>query len=144
MAEQAARLEIHYEVLALHGERWLIDTILREREAALEEAQHLLGRGEIGGVEVRKELYDPVTGLAAGRTVFRRLKPKRSRPRLLPVSRPQPAAAPVQPAPEPEWRPRGPPPATRPTWRGWLGPVGLLVLGGGLLLALFVALVALA
>jgi hypothetical protein len=80
MAEQAARLEIHYEVLALHGERWLIDTILREREAALEEAQHLLGRGEIGGVEVRKELYDPVTGLAAGRTVFRRLKPKRVAP----------------------------------------------------------------
>ena len=138
MAEQAALPEIYYEVLALHGERWLIDVIMRERGAALEEAQHLLGRGEVAGVEVRKELYDPATGLAAGRTVFKRLKPKRPRPRFLAVSRPRVEVGPTQPAQEPERRPRGPPSAPADS-RDWFGPVGLTVLGSGFLVALFVA-----
>lgn len=139
MAEPAAAPEIHYEVLALHGERWLIDVVVRERDAAVEEARHLLGRGEIAGVKVRKEIYDPVTGLAAGRTVFRRLKPKRPQPRFLAVPRPQQAVAPPRPATEPEWRPRGPPPprATGRYW--WWAPVGLTLLGGGFLATLFVA-----
>jgi hypothetical protein len=142
MAEQAAQPEIHYEVLALHGERWLIDVVMRERDAALEEARHLLGRGEVAGVEVRKELYDPATGLAAGRIVFKRLKPKRPRPRFLAAPRPPPAAAAAQPAPEPEWRPRGSPGPSRAAGRDWLGPVGLTVLAGGFLAALLVAAVA--
>ena len=143
MAEQAPLPEVHYEVLALHGERWLIDVIMRERGAALEEAQHLLGRGEVAGVEVRKELYDPATGLAAGRTVFKRLKLKRPRPRFLAVSRPRVEAAPTHAAQEPERRPRGPPAAVA-GGHDWFGPVGLTVLGGGLLVALFAAVAILA
>lgn len=144
MAEPGARTEVHYEVLALYGDRWLIDMVLREREAALDEARHLLARGAVDGVEVRKEAYNPVSGVATGRAVFKRLKPKRHRPRFLAVSRPPPPPAPVQASPEPERRPRGSPAPPPRADRVWLWPVGLTVVAGSVLVALYVAAVVLA
>jgi hypothetical protein len=76
---EAARKLVHFEVQALHGERWLIDTALQDGGLALERARQLLQRADIAGVKVWKEVHDPASGQTAGRVVLTQLKPQPKR-----------------------------------------------------------------
>jgi hypothetical protein len=141
MSREAAGKLVHFEVHALHGERWSIDTALQDGELALERARQLLQLADVHGVKVWKEIHDPASGQTAGRIVLTQLKPQPKRPWRLRATPPQPApTSPGEPRPdEPEPRPRrpvAPPPAAAAA--GW--PAAWLSVGaaGAALVALAV------
>lgn len=119
MAEQAARRLIHYEIQALHGDRWLIDATVLNRSEALAEAHRLLERPDIQGVRVWKEVYHPATEQAAGYFLFKQVKANPDRPRQLRprLSARTPSSA-SGPKPEPHRRRVGtvPPPTAATAW----------------------------
>lgn len=127
-------VQVYYEVLGLYGERWLIDFVLPERDAALEEASHLLGRRGVAGVKVRKEVFDPEHDRVVGLTIFRQLRPRHpAGPRR--CLRPPPEAEEPTPLrrPVPEPRIEQPLPETVGA-RRWPGALGLTLAAGTLLL----------
>ena len=126
MSREAARRLVHFEVQALHGERWLIDTALQDGDLALERARQLLQRADVSGVKVWKEIHDPASGQTAGRVVLTQLKPQPKRRWRLRATPPQPPPAspaeprPDEPAPRTR-RPVAPPPAAAAGWpAAWL------------------------
>src|SRR5215211_971696 len=88
MARAAAQTgEAWYEVESLRRERWLIEAVARDRQAALEEAGRLLRREDVAGIRVRRERLHPRWGFGGGWTVLEHVKPG---PRRAPA--PEPAA----------------------------------------------------
>src|SRR3954467_14221935 len=95
---------VHYEVLALRGERWLIERAAPEEGLGVKLADQLLHQ-DVDGVRVSRETVDGATGLSSSRKVYERLKPKRRGQRWTPRQK----AAP--PAPRPASAPAALPPA---------------------------------
>ena len=104
MAETRKDENVHYEVQALRGGRWLIERTAPEELLAVKLADQLLHQ-DIEGVRVSRETVDGATGLSSSRKVYERLKPKRRRQRWTPRQK----AAP--PAPRPASAPAALPPA---------------------------------
>src|SRR3954453_23781598 len=104
MAETRKDENVHYEVQALRGGRWLIERTAPEEVLAVKLADQLLHQ-DIEGVRVSRETVDGATGLSSSRKVHERVKPKRRRQRWTPRQK----AAP--PAPRPASAPAALPPA---------------------------------
>lgn len=107
--------KIHFEVHALHQDRWLIDCTSKSPEHAIHDAKSVLAEADVWGVKVIKEVWQPRTNLVAGRVIFSQMK---NEPATRPGVRTKVqvrAAAPAQPkAPLPTAEPQGPagPPAS--------------------------------
>ena len=60
----------HYEVQVRHGNRWMIEVVSTERDAAQDLAMRLLRRWPVDGFRVVKEIFDPAAGRASGCVIF--------------------------------------------------------------------------
>ena len=136
MSREAAGKLVHFEVHALHGERWSIDTALQDGEFALERARQLLQLADVHGVKVWKEIHDPESGQTAGRIMLVQLKRQPKRRWRLRATPPQPPAPSAEPRPdEPEPRPRWPVASPAATVTGWpaawlsVGAAGAALIG---------------
>ncbi len=63
---QAATYEIH----TLHGDRWLIDAVLDNKENALSEARSMFADPHLMGIKVIAEIINEDNGQASCRTLF--------------------------------------------------------------------------
>jgi hypothetical protein len=72
MADTRKDENVHYEVVALRGGRWLIERTAPEEGLAVKLADQLLHQ-DIEGVRVSRETVDGATGLSSSRNVYERL-----------------------------------------------------------------------
>jgi hypothetical protein len=138
-AEDDLGVASYFEVHVRRDERWMIDCTSATAAEALTEAEDIVRRGDVTGVKVVNERYNPRTDQSAGRVIFKFEKPERKKrggtvrmiaaPRVVPAARPVAPGAPdvdaaisaaaPDPAPatpSPDDLPRGrPPPGARGT-----------------------------
>lgn len=119
---------VHYEIHLRRGDRWVIEAVLHDREAALEMGRGMADRGEAEGVRVVKECASAVDDAASALTLLEvvRQRPKVPRRRLSPAPQPA-AAAPELPPAERQLQVRPRPPAASPPW--WRTAAGLSGIG---------------
>ena len=90
--------ETHYEIQIRRGERWIIDRVQKDRQAAFATARELAANGDVEGVRVIKECYRPSNAQATAITVHEWIRPVRhDRPHIAveqPTARP-PATPPT-------------------------------------------------
>lgn len=90
----------HYEVQVRHGNRWMIEVVSTERDAAQDLATRLMRRWPVDGVRVVKEIFDPVAGRASGCVIFTQERASPSPPAEATAEAPEAAssAIPVLPS----------------------------------------------
>lgn len=104
MAEDAS-YETHYELHELRDNRWLIERVLTQRDAAFLAARELAALADTRGVRVVKECYRPASAQSTAVTLYEYVRPGRPHrpPALQPTPTPRPLVLPVlaneQPAP---------------------------------------------
>lgn len=74
MRSAAVPAQRHFEVHVQQNGRWTVDCVLDEIEEAMKEAKVLLGKPQIAGVRVVREIYDPRTALAYEQVLHEELK----------------------------------------------------------------------
>lgn len=72
MAARSSRLqaEISFEVYVRRDGRWLVEEVFLEQDEALEYAERLRQRRDLGGVRVIRETYDPERDEAFERVIL--------------------------------------------------------------------------
>jgi hypothetical protein len=104
-AEDDLGVASYFEVHVRRDERWMIDCTSATAAEALAEAEDIARRGDVMGVKVVNERYNPRTDQSAGRVVFKLEKPERKNrggairmnaaPRVVPAAPPVVTAAPA-------------------------------------------------
>lgn len=91
--------ETHYEIQLRRGERWIIDRVQKDRQAAFATARELESIGDIEGVRIVKECYRPSNAQATALTVHEFIRPVRhDRPHLAAHQPAAPLPLPPQPS----------------------------------------------
>ena len=117
---------VHYEIQLRRGDRWVIEAMLHDREAALELARGMVDRTDVDGVRMVKECASAVDDATSALTLFEvvRPRPKPQRRRPAPA---QPAAAtgPAMPSAERQLQVQPRPAASPPWWETTAGLGGI-------------------
>ncbi|HMR30204.1 MAG TPA: hypothetical protein PKA13_05500 [Geminicoccaceae bacterium] len=115
---------VHYEIQLRRGDRWVIEAVLHDREAALELARAMADRSDADGVRMVKECASAVDDATSVLTLFQVMRPK-PKPQRRRTPPPQRVASPPPERPDAAERPLqvDPRPPPKPPW--WETTAGL-------------------
>lgn len=131
---------VHFELQLLRGERWVIDTVLRERDEIMALARGIAERGDADGVRVVKECASDAEGSVSAMILFEAVRPRPKPQRRRPAPVPQPAAGPMPEMPAAERQLEVEPRRPAPPAPWWRSAAGLSGLGAGLCVVLLAVL----